>query len=147
MRIEKVFPSYFKKFTLPPWAREQELHVYRACATGSVDRESFLNTYEENGFRVLLGADESDPSQYSLSTYTKYKDVKRFAKLTSRFHVPFVIAEGKTNPDFGVCLETKEWKAQVGERSRTSHVDYWLYKDAAPWEDFTLVEDMTRDTE
>lgn len=141
MDIDKVFPEYFEKFEMPIWAREQELTVFRACATGKVDRDSFLNSYEENGFCVTAGADETDSSQYSLSTYTKYRDVKRFMKLTSRFNVPFTIAEGVTNPKYGICLETKELKSYFGEKSKSSHVDYWLYKDATPWVDFHLVDE------
>ena len=123
MSVKKAFPAYFNHFDLPAWARPQELCVYRACATGKTDRESFLNTYEENGFCVLPGADESDPSQYSLSTYTRFRDVKRFMKMTNRYNRPFSIAEGKTNPEYGICLETKEWKQHLGEKSKSSHVE------------------------
>ena len=138
MSIEKAFPAYFEKINLPIWARPQELRVYRACATGKIDKASFLNSYEENGFSVMPGADESDPSQYSLSTYEKYKDVRRFMKMTSKYHVPFTIAEGITNPEYGICLSTREWKQHLGEKSKSSHVDYWLYRDATPWLDFHL---------
>ena len=50
-QAEKKFPSYFKNFEIPEWAREQELEVFRACATGKVDRESFMNSFEENGYK------------------------------------------------------------------------------------------------
>ena len=139
MDVKKTFPRYFEKFEIPVWARPQELHVYRACATGKADRESFLNTYEENGFSVMPGQAENDPSQYSLSLYTKYRDVRRFMSITSKYHVPFAIAEGKTNPVYGICLETKEWKKHMGEKSKTSHVDYWLFEGATPWLDFQLI--------
>lgn len=36
-QAEKKFPSYFANFEMPEWAREQELEVFRACATGKVD--------------------------------------------------------------------------------------------------------------
>lgn len=51
-QAEKKFPSYFKNFEIPEWAREQELEVYRACATGKVDEVSFLNSYEEFGHKI-----------------------------------------------------------------------------------------------
>ena len=63
---EKVFPSYFANFKVPEWARGQELSVYRACRTGKIEKESFLNTYEQNGFCVEIGKSIDDPSQYSL---------------------------------------------------------------------------------
>lgn len=138
-QIAKKFPSYFINFEMPEWAREQELVVYRACATGKVDRLSFLNSFEENGFAVSAGGDAADPQEYSLSTYTKYKDVKRFMALDSRYGVPFVIAKGITNPIHGICLETREWRAKLGARCRSSHVDWWLYEEARPWEEFEEV--------
>ena len=73
-----------------------------------------------------------------MSVYMKFKDVKRFMKMTSKYKVPFVIAEGKTNPKYGVCAITREWKQLLGEKCKSSHVDYWLYKDATPWKDFHL---------
>ena len=144
-RAEKKFPSYFENFTMPEWAREQELEVYRACATGKVDHASFLNSYEENNFRIRSGGSESDPQEYSLSTYTKFKDVKRFMSIDSRYGVPFVIAKGITKPIHGICLETKEWKRKQGLKYRGSHVDWWLYEDATPWIEFKEVtEDECR---
>ena len=78
--IEKKFPAYFSNFEIPEWAKPDALEVYRACSTGRVDRESFLNSYEENGFKPLPGIEITEPSMYSLSTYTKYRDVKRFMR-------------------------------------------------------------------
>lgn len=136
---EKKFPSYFENFEMPEWAREQELEVYRACATGKVDEKSFLNSFEENGFQVSLGGEEDDPQEYSLSSYTKFKDVKRFMTMDSRFGVPFKIAKGITKPVHGICLETKEWKKNLGIKYRGSHVDWWLYENAEPWKEFEEV--------
>ncbi|WP_294340385.1 hypothetical protein [uncultured Clostridium sp.] len=136
---KKKFPSYFENFEMPEWAREQELEVYRACATGKVDEKSFLNSFEENGFQVSLGGEEDDPQEYSLSSYTKFKDVKRFMTMDSRFGVPFKIAKGITKPVHGICLETKEWKRNLGIKYRGSHVDWWLYENAEPWKEFEEV--------
>ena len=97
-QAEKKFPSYFSNFEMPEWAREQELEVYRACATGKIDNLSFLNTFEENGFQVEQGAADDDPQQYSLSSYTKLTHIKRFMTMDSRYGVPFKIAKGITNP-------------------------------------------------
>lgn len=138
--VEKKFPSYFSNFQLPEWAREQELEVYRACATGKADRESFLNSFEENGHKIHANGDLSDPQEYSLSTYIKYKDVKRFMSMDSRYGIPFTIARGITNPKYGICLETKEWKAKLGMKYKSSHVDWWLYENAEPFKDFEVME-------
>lgn len=135
----KKFPAYFENFEIPMWARGQVLEVYRACATGKVDRESFLNSFEENGFQISQGGNKHNPQEYSLSTYTKFKDVKRFMTMDSRYGIPFKIAKGITNPMHGICLETKEWKKNLGEKYRGSHVDWWLYEDAEPWQEFEEV--------
>lgn len=137
-QAKKKFPSYFENFVMPEWAREQELEVYRACATQKADRESFLNSFEENGFKVSAGGDADDPQEYSLSVYRKFKDVKRFVSMDSRFGIPFTIAKGITNPLHGICLETKEWKRRSGIKYKGSHVDWWLYINAEPWKEFEV---------
>lgn len=138
--IEKKFPSYFENFQIPQFACEQELEVYRACASGKIDPESFLNTYEENNFNVPLDLTKEDPQVYSMSTYLKFKDVKRFMTLTSRFGVPFLIAIGITTPKHGLCAETRKWKPNLNKsQKRNSHVDWWLYENARPWEEFRMV--------
>ncbi len=142
-KAKKKFPSYFRNFEMPEWAREQELTVYRACATGRADQNSFLNSYEENGYHISANGKIDDPEEYSLSVYTKYRDVKRFMKMDSRYGVPFTIAEGITKPVHGICLETKEWKKKLGEKYRGSHVDWWLYIGAEPWKEFEVIKDET----
>lgn len=139
-QAEKKFPSYFKNFVMPKWARAQELEVYRACATGKADYGSFLNSFEENGCKVSPGGKVDDPQEYSLSSYTKFKDVKRFMAMDSRYGIPFAIAKGSTNPIHGICLETKEWKRELGIKYKGSHVDWWLYVDAEPYKEFEVIE-------
>lgn len=73
-------------------------------------KASFLNSYEENGFSLDAGSDASDPGEYSLSTYTRLKDVARFVKIDSRYQPPFGLAKGKTAIECGPCCATKEWK-------------------------------------
>ena len=46
----KEFPDYFKNFELPKEFDTDEFVVYRACRTCNLDRESFLNSYEEAGY-------------------------------------------------------------------------------------------------
>lgn len=70
-RIEKIFPDYFDRFEMPAGAREENIKVYRACRSGKCDRDSFLPSFEENGFALNPLADPTDPGQYSLSTFEK----------------------------------------------------------------------------
>jgi len=130
----RKFPAYFSKFKLPKEAKEKVLCVYRACRSGAVDKESFMNTYEENGFAVPDYLKEDDPSAYSMSCYLKVKDLKRFCSVTKR-PMPLPLAFGKTVPIYGVCVLTKEWKKE----SKSSHVDWWLYENAEPWNAFDEV--------
>lgn len=133
-RIKRIFPAYFSQFVLPEGAREEELQVYRACRSGKCDKASFLPTYEERGCKIYEGEDIKDPKLYSLSTYLKPKDVKRFASMTSDMQVPYKIAIGITHARWGLVQPTKE-----REHKKTSHVDWWLYKDATPYESFELI--------
>ncbi|MFQ6794590.1 hypothetical protein [Thomasclavelia sp.] len=138
-KLKRKFPSYFQNFKIPEWAEFQELEVYRACRSGKVDRESFLNSYEEHNF-LISKERKNDPQEYSLSTYTKYKDVRRFMAMTSDYGIPFVIAKGITHPICGPSLETRIWKKHLGIKYRGSHVDWWLFTKAKPWEHFKEVK-------
>ena len=133
-RIEKIFPDYFQRFKLPDGAREELIKVYRACRSGQCDKESFLPSFEENGCVINPLADSADPGQYSLSTFEKPKDVKRFAGVVSDMKIPYQIAVGETNQRHGLVQRTKE-----RSKKRTSHVDWWLYKDASPHEEFEII--------
>lgn len=136
-KIEKIFPDYFDRFEMPEGAHEESIKVYRACRSRKCDADSFLPSYEENGFETDPRLEETDPGQYSLSTFEKTKDVKRFAMVRQDFPVPYKIAVGMTNPIWGLVQRTKE---RTG--GKTSHVDWWLYKNAKPYEEFELIEDF-----
>jgi hypothetical protein len=138
-KIAKIFPDYFKNFEIPEGAREETITVYRACRTGKCDRESFLPTFEENGYQFDPMLDPSDPGQYSLSTFEKPSHIKRFASMNSDMQIPYKIAIGNTNPDYGLVQRTKERK-----KSKTSHVDWWIYKDATPYLEFEIIVDFER---
>ncbi len=136
-RIEKIFPDYFDRFQLPEGAKEESIKVYRACRSGKCDKDSFLPSFEESGYVLNPFLSDNDPGQYSLSTFEKPKDVKRFAGVMSDMKVPITIAVGYTNPIHGVVQRTKE-----RTKKRTSHVDWWLYKKARPYEEFEVIEDF-----
>lgn len=107
-QIEKIFPDYYQRFILPEGARKESIKVYRACRSGKCDKNSFLPSFEENGGILNPLVDLTDPGQYSLSTYEKPTDVKRFAGVISDMKVPYQIAIGVTNPRHGLVQRTKE---------------------------------------
>ncbi len=136
-KIDKIFPEYFNRFKIPEGAREERIKVYRACRSGKCDKESFLPSFEQNGFRLMPLIDSADPGQYSLSTYEKPKDVKRFAGVMSDMEVPYTIAVGYTDPRHGIVQRTRE-----RVKSKSSHVDWWLYTDARPYEEFEMIDNF-----
>lgn len=129
------------------------IYLFRA-AIANIWR--FVQSFTSFFFKVLAGlitgrtykiskdGDEHDPQEYSLSTYIKFRDVKRFMVMDSRYGVPFVIAKGVTKPVHGICLETREWKRNLGIKYKGSHVDWWLYTDAEPYKEFEVFENENR---
>lgn len=136
-RVKNIFPDYFERFELPDGAKGQFINVYRACRSGKCDADSFMPSFEEAGYVLNSLADSEDPSQYSLSTYEKPTHIKRFASMTSDMKVPYTIAKGVTDPKYGVSQRTRERKPRSG-----SHVDWWLYKNATPYEVFDVIPDF-----
>lgn len=137
-KIEKIFPDYFDRFEMPKEAKEESIKVYRACRSGRCDKDSFLPSFEENGFQLSHPSDDpTDPGQYSLSTYEKPKDIRRFAAVTGDMKPPYKIAIGETNPRHGLTQRTRERR-----KCKSSHVDWWLYKDATPYDEFEIIEDF-----
>ena len=123
--IDKIFPEYFERFKLPDGARNESIEVYRACRSGKCDKASFLPSYEESGFVLNPLADPSDPGNYSLSTYEKPTHVKRFADSMSDMKVPYTIAKER-------------------KKTKGSHVDWWLYENARPYEEFQIIKDFEK---
>ena len=139
MTIAKIFPDYFERFEMPKGAREESITVYRACKNGRCDADAFIPTFEENGYQPDPNLAENDPGQYSLSTYEKPKDVKRFAGVMYDVKEPCCIAVGKTNPIHGLVQRTKE---RTG--GKTSHVDWWLYEKATPHIEFKEIQNFKK---
>ena len=135
--IRKKFPAYMANIQLPKCAKEQPIVVYRACPTRRIERNSFLNSFEENGFKPLPNLPEDDPQQYCLSTSYKAKDLKRFVSINARFQPPYLLVKGVTEPSCGVSCRTNEWKKKG---KRNYHVDWWLYEEAEPWKYFEEVD-------
>lgn len=136
-KLKKFFPDYFNRFEMPAGAHEESINVYRACKTGQCDKGSFLPSFEENNFAYLSGDDPDDPSVYSLSTYEKPKDIKRFVNFTSEYKKPYKIAFGNTSPECGLVQRTSERTGKKG-----SHVDWWLYETSTPYMNFSIITDF-----
>lgn len=57
----------------------------------------------------------------------------------SDMKVPYQIAIGMTNPKHGVVQRTRERKKKSG-----SHVDWWLYENATPYDEFEIIVDFEK---
>jgi len=136
-RIKRIFPSYFENVKLPEEAKNENIKVYRACISQLCDKESFTPTFEERGMKYYQNEDSTDPGLYSLSTYEKPKDVKRFLKMDSKYTKPYKIAFGCTHESCGLVQRTCERKT-----CKSSHVDWWLYEDAEPHLHFNIVDNF-----
>lgn len=134
MKKEK-FPSYMC-VDVPQGAKKQAINVYRICKSGAIDRESFMNSYEEYCKRNDLDSlDLTDPGSYSLSCFEKKRDARRKLIFFTKKNPKAIASYGRTEPCCGPCQRTKERDAQ----KKDSHVDWWLYCDARPWEYFREV--------
>lgn len=142
--LESVFPDCFppdfQAKILPPGLSPAKFPVYRLCLDGILNREAFLSTYE----LTLLGKrpkgedwDEKlkDPETYSTSCYIKLNELKQSLKTLRRYHPSPIIVYGTASSAYGPLQKSKE---RTGKK--TSHVDWWLYKNADPSGDFSEIE-------
>lgn len=125
--MRKKFPSNFPcELLFRENAKEESIDVFRICRTGYVEEASFLPTYMDE----ISNTKEYDPTDignYSMSTYHKLSDAKKRFKFIRGKNPPAILAIGYTAPECGPCQRTKE---RTGTSS--SHVDWWIYKDAKP---------------
>lgn len=139
-KMKKCFLEFFHNFSLPEAAKEQQLKVFRACCTRDIEPESFLPTYVQNGYKVMIGSKADDPRQYSLSCDTRAKELKRFVVVDSRYQPPWLLAIGVTHPLCGISCMTKDYLSETPQQRKSSHVDWWLYKEAEPWKHFKEID-------
>lgn len=121
----KKFPAYYR--TLPcNCPREGSLYeysefiAYRACLGIQVSEEDFLSYYE------LGDIDKDwDASRYSVSLFTETTRIKGLLK-SSRYHSAAKgIVKHKNGP--------------IRKSEKSGHVDWWLYEDANPVNDFEVI--------
>jgi len=106
-------------------------HVYRVAPYGYNHPDSYLSTILNDKLRKV----NKNRNPYDLSTYsTSCCMTKEAAENLKGIHFRKVpgceIAEGDILPSFGPCRINK----------KTEHVDWWLFKDATPWEYFVRSE-------
>lgn len=145
--ILKIFPDYFSESAVKLIllnGQENNLHVYRVGKYGKDKEIAFLNYYDE----VLLGLKtvrergkylekcKNDIDRLSISCYYEKNDIVYYLNITLKDQFPErILLEGYTDLKCGLSQKTDERKKNV----ENSHVDWWLYKDATPWDAFQEV--------
>lgn len=140
-KYPECFPPNFETEILPKGIQNIELFVYRICTNGIINKESFLSTFEE----VQLGKKPmtkdwerrlKNPSTYSTSCDTNLDSIKNTLKCLKDYYPAPIIAQGTATFQHGPLQRTSE---RTGRE--TTHVDWWLYSEADPSEDFAHCED------
>lgn len=129
-KYPKCFPENFETEILPKGAKEENKSVYRVIKYGTIDRESFISTYEEIQ-RGLIPPKKrinlNNPGIYSTSCNIDYSEAEYALDMFMRHHPRVFIAKGETEKTCGPCQLTSERE----ERSDT-HVDWWVFEESKP---------------
>lgn len=129
-RYPECFPPNFETEILPKEAKKENKTVYRIIKSGTIDRDGFISTFEEIERELIPRNDRYDrtsPGLYSTSCHMKYADSEYILGLIMRHHPDPCIAKGITDGGCGPCQLTSE-----RNKSKDSHVDWWIYQDSTP---------------
>lgn len=120
--------------------------VFRVATSGSINRDTFLSTFEESNVdkTTLVNRDLYlqqkniyDIGDYSVSFYEKRRDAKRILRLKKRYYDGPVLITGSILPIHGMSIRTQE-SNNLERRTTDSHIDLWKYRDADLTELFEL---------
>lgn len=126
--ILRKFPKGFPVGLLPEGAKEENIVVYRVCRTGKVEEASFLPTYLDELSQTKENEDSAQEiGHYSMSTYEKLRDVRQKLKFFRGQSPAAIAARGVTE---GCCGPTQRTRERT--KTKSSHVDWWLYEGARP---------------
>ena len=132
------FPENFEEDILPKEAKCENKSVYRVIKYGTINRDSFIGTYEEMK-RGLIPPKKrmnlEDPGLYSTSCNIDYSEAEYVLNLFMRHNPRVFIAKGETEGTCGPCQLTSE-----REKRDDTHVDWWIYKDVEPQKYFNEVK-------
>ena len=137
-KFPECFPENFEKEILPEGAKTESKPVYRVIKYGSINRESFISTYEEIQ-RGLIPPKKrmnlNDPGLYSTSCNIEYSEAEYALNIFMRHQPKVFIAKGETEGECGPCQLTAERETRTD-----THVDWWIYEEAEPQMYFDEVE-------
>ena len=129
-KYPKSFPNNFETDILPKEAKQENKPVYRIIKYGTINRDSFISTYEEIE-RGLIPPKKrinlSDPGIYSTSCNIDYSEAEYALNLFMRHHPKAFIAKGETERTCGPSQLTSE-----REERKDTHVDWWVFEESTP---------------
>lgn len=137
-KYPECFPDDFEKLIIADGAGENLFTYYRISETGMINRDAFKGSFEKriSGGSSVFNRDlwrarqeELDIGDYSTSGYEKYKDVRNLLKCIKKYHHGPIIMVGRTEPECGLSMRTKDSRTRP---KRNSHIDWWIYRDAHP---------------
>lgn len=138
-KYPECFPENFETDILPKGAKKENKSVYRVIKYGTINRDSFIGTYEEIQ-RGLIPPKKrmnlNDPGLYSTSCNIEYSEAEYALNMFMRHHPKAFIAKGETEGTCGPCQLTSE-----REERKDTHVDWWIYEETKPETYFCEVVD------
>jgi len=148
MENVRHFPAYITKDVIKEiyqWGKENDIDVYRVSKYGKDTTKAFLNYYEETVRGLIVKKNKEqylkkcteNIDQLSVSCYSNKGDiVDYYLGLTYKVYPEAILLRGTTNSKHGLSSKTKERKPH----KQDSHVDWWLYDKATPWDSFMEVK-------
>lgn len=142
-----IFPNFFSENAIKQillYGKQDTLHVYRVGKYGKDKATAFLNYYDEvvKGLKTVRNPEKylekckNNIDMLSISCYYNIEDIRYYFQITLKDDYPErILLEGFSDSKYGLTQKTSERKETV----TNSHTDWWLYKDATPWEIFNIV--------
>ena len=132
-KFPDCFPDNFEADILPNDAEFAQYKAFRILKHGVLDRTAFISSFEEFKDSERKPARPLDPrsaSTYSTSLFSDFRDAEGLLKCMCRHYPRPSIAEGITEHSCGPCKKSYN----------SSHIDWWIFKDASPEKFFKVVE-------
>ena len=134
------FPPDFADKILPKGIPQLVLQVYRVCKYDTIDRRAFLSTYEETmqGLRPKGRSWQRElkkPGTYATSCSCDMEEIQGTLNCLQMYNPPAFIMKGEAAFELG-----PQRKTPGADGRETTHIDWWLYKDADPSDQFQRIE-------
>ncbi len=129
-RYPESFPENFETDILPKEAKQENKSVYRIIKYGTINRDSFISTYEEMQRGLIphkKRIDLNNPGIYSTSCNMDYSEAEYALNIFMRHHPKAFIAKGETEKTCGPSQLTSE-----RENRDDTHVDWWIFEKSEP---------------